>query len=474
LFTILDFLFGLIGKVLVWLAKMLAKLLWRMVVIAVCHPRTSATIAITSALVTHLGWEYLAGAAVVLITAASTWRAVHPRSYEAVAGSLLRTWWRRWWGYRRVWVKVCTRCALAIEDGEQVLLPKLRKVTTTPYWDRLTVRGQIGQELRDFRDVSERLRTAFGAQRAAVREIAPGVYGLDFMRRDPLRETVAATPIPKTVDEIDFRRVPVGRDEFGDVFAVSLLGGHTSLAGSTGAGKAGLQWNVWRYLAPAIVAGLVRPVGIDPKGKELRQARSMFAKGDYVGADPEAVVELLARLVEEMNAANEREGAAGERDFEPRPGRPLTLINIDELAPLLRYWPRSIRSKIDDLLGLLLTQGRAAGFIVIGNIQEPTKDTFTIRDLFTRRLGLRLPTESHTDAALIEDAVEYGAACHQISESTPGVFYSLQDGARSVTRARFGYVEDHHIAELVTYLEHHRNVIDLDTRRGFAADGKAA
>ena len=473
MFTILDFLFGLIGKTLVWLATMLSKLLWRFVVIAVCHPRTSAAIVITAAAVTHVGWEALAGAAVVLITAASTWRAVHPASYNATAGTLLRNWWRRWWAYRRVWVKVCTRCALAVEVDNETHLPKLLKVATTQYWDRLTVRAQIGQELRDFRDASERLRTAFGAQRATVREIAPRVYGMDFMRRDPLLETVPATAIPKTVEEIDFRKVPVGRDEFGNVYTVSLLGGHTSLAGSTGAGKAGLQWNVWRYLAPAIVAGLVRPVGIDPKGKELRQALPMFAKGDYVGADPDAVVELLARLVEEMNAANEREGAAGERDFEPRPGRPLTLIDIDELAPLLRYWARSIRSKIDDLLGLLLTQGRAAGFIVIGNIQEPTKDTFTIRDLFTRRLGLRLPTESHTDSALIEDAVEYGAACHQISESTPGVFFSLQDGARSVTRARFGFVEDRHIAEVVSYIEAHRNVIDLDSRRSDTA-GKAA
>ncbi|WP_433308090.1 hypothetical protein ACQP2F_46495 (plasmid) [Actinoplanes sp. CA-030573] len=473
MFTILDFLFGLIGKALVWLAKMLTKLLWRFLVIAVCHPRTTAAIAITTAIVTHVGWEVLATAAVVVITAASTWRAAHPASYNASAGMLLRTWWRRWWAYRRVWVKVCTRCALAIEENDKVLLPKLVKVATTPYWDRLTVRGQIGQELRDFRDVSERLRTAFGAKRAAVRELRPRVYRLDFMRRDPLVETVPATPIPKTVEEIDFRRVPVGRDEFGDPYTVSLLGGHTSLAGSTGAGKAGLQWNVWRYLAPAIVAGWVRPVGIDPKGKELRQMLPVFAKGDYAGADPDDVVELLTRLVAEMNETNEREGAAGERDFKPGPGRPLTLIDIDELAPLLRYWSRSIRAKIEDLLGLLLTQGRAAGFIVIGNIQEPTKDTFTIRDLFTRRLALRLPTESHTDAALIEDAVEYGAACHQISETTPGVLFSLQDGASTTIRARLGFVEDHHIAEFVTYVQSHRNVIDLDTRRA-GAEGKAA
>jgi S-DNA-T family DNA segregation ATPase FtsK/SpoIIIE len=473
MFTILDFLFSLTGKALVWLTKMLARLLWRLLVIAVCHPRTTATIAITATLVTHVGWQVLAGAAVAVTTAASTWKAIHPTSYQATAGTVLRTWWRRWWAYRRTWVKVCTRCALAIETDNKVHLPKLLKVATTPYWDRLTIKAQIGQELRDFRDCGERLRTAFRAERVNVREIKPMVFGLDFMRRDPFRAgTVPATPIPASVAAVDFRRIPIGIDEFGQSFTVSLLGGTLCASGSIGAGKAGVEWNILRGIAPAIAAGLVRPIGIDPKIKELRQAHpTVFAEGDYA-TGPEDTVELLQRVVADMQRDNERDGQLGERDFEPRPGRPLTVIYVDEGAPLVRYWPRTIRSKIDDLLGLILTQGRAAGYTVVFLIQEPTKDTFTLRDLFTRRLALRLPTESHTDAALIEDAVDYGALCHQISEDTPGVLFSLQDGARTTVRARLGYVENHHIAELVAYVEASRNVVDLDSRR--PATGKAA
>lgn len=472
MWTVLDWLFSLIGKALVWLVKMLTKLLWRFVVLAVCHPRTTAAIAITTAVVTHVGWEILAAAAVAVLTAASTWKAVHPASYHATAGAVLRTWWRRWWGYRRVWVKVCTRCALAIEEGDQLHLPKLVKVATTPYWDRLTVRGQIGQELRDFRDGSERLRTAFGAERVNVREIKPRLYGLDFMRQDPFRDgSVPATAIPASLEAVAFRRVPIGMDEFGQPFTVSLLGGTLCASGSIGAGKAGVEWNLMRGIAPAMRAGLVRSVFIDPKIKELRQGLPLVAEDDYASG-PEETVALLERLVEDMKRDNQRDGEQGERDFEPRPGRPLTVIYVDEGAPLVRYWPRSIRAKIDDLLGLILTQGRAAGYTVVFLIQEPTKDTFTLRDLFTRRLALRLPTESHTDAALIEDAVEYGALCHQISESTPGVLFSLQDGARSTVRARLGYVENHHVRELVEYVTSGQNVIDLDAHRDTA--GKAA
>jgi len=282
---------------------------------------------------------------------------------------------------------------------------------------------------------------------------------------------VPATPIPASLEAVDFRRIPIGMDEFGQPFTVSLLGGTLCASGSIGAGKAGVEWNIMRGIAPAMRAGLVRNIGIDPKIKELMQGRALFAEGDYA-TGPEDTVALLERVVADMQRHNQRDGEQGERDFEPRQGRPLTVVWVDEGAPLVRYWPRSIRSKIDDLLGLILTQGRAAGYTVVFLIQEPTKDTFTLRDLFTRRLALRLPTESHTDAALIEDAVEYGALCHQISESTPGVLFSLQDGARSTVRARLGYVENHHVRELVEYVTSGQNVIDLGARRDAA--GKVA
>ncbi|MEV4278686.1 hypothetical protein [Actinoplanes xinjiangensis] len=471
--TVSSVLFGAIGKILWWLVTQLTRLLWRLLVLAVCHPRTTAALAIMSTLVLYVGWVAIVTVAGVLLVSASTWRAAHEASYERVIGRWVRTWWRRWWAYRRQWITVFTRCQLGVQDGDDVHLPKLREVYTTRYWDRLIIKPAVGQELRDFEDATERLRTAFGALRATVREISPDVYRLDFMRCDPLREIVPATSIPASVEAVDFRRIPIGVDEFGDPYTVSLLGGTLCASGSIGAGKAGVEWNILRYLAPATAAGLVRNVGIDPKIKELRPGRpTIFAEGDYA-TGPDDTVALLERLVADMKRDAERDG--DERDFYPRPGRPLTVLYVDEGAPLTRYWPRQIRSRIDDLLGLLLTQGRAVGYTVVFLIQEPTKDTFTLRDLFTRRLAMRLPTESHTDAALIEDAVKYGATCHQISESTPGVLFSLEDGARSVVRARLGYVRNEDIRELTDYIESARNVIPLDSRRtGHGADEMAA
>ncbi|WP_433501828.1 FtsK/SpoIIIE domain-containing protein (plasmid) [Sphaerimonospora sp. CA-214678] len=471
----LNFLFSAIGKLLTWLAKQLARLIAWLVVQAVLHPRTSTMAGTTAASVAVLGWQLcltIAGAAFVGL---STWKAAHPETFGKTVETWARSWWHRWWIYRRLWREVFTRCDLTVQAGTEVYVPKLKRVRSTPYWDHLVVEMPIGQSVKRYQqeEAADALRLGFKGERLVVKGVKPRLLELSLMRRDPLVEAVPATALPASVEAIDWRRIPVGIDEFGKPYTISLLGGHTAISGSTGAGKAGLEWNILRGIAPAITAGLVRLVGIDPKAKELRRARALFGPDDYAVTD-EDVLKLLERLVQEMNEANERDGAAGERDFRPGKGRPLTLVLLDEMAPLFKYWPRRIRDKIEDALGLLLTQGRAVGFIVVGAIQEPTKDVFQLRDLFTRRIALRLPTESHTEAALVENAVDYGALCHQISETTPGVLYSLQDGARSTVRARLGHVRDADIDELIAYVETSAKVVELDTWGGNARGAEIA
>lgn len=464
-----NFLFAAVGKLLVWLTRQLVRLIAWLAVQAVLHPRTTATVGVVTSSVAMLGWRLCVALLGTSIAMLSAWRAIHPVSFGRTAETWMRTWWRKWWVYRRTWTEVFTRCNLAVQVDSEVYLPRLKGVRSTPWWDHVIIEMQTGQSFEAFEGRSDELRVAFKGERIVLRELRPRLLEMALMRRDPLLEIVPPAPIPASVEAIDWWRVPVGRDEFGHPFTVSVLGGHTCISGSTGGGKAGLIWNTLRGIAPAIRAGLVRPVGVDPKAKELRRARALFASEDYAVTDVE-VLGLLERLVREMGEAAKRDGVLGERDFYPREGRPLTLILLDEMAPLFKYWKRSVRDKIEDALGLLLTQGRAVGFVVMGAIQEPTKDTFRLRDLFTRRIALRLPTESHTEAALIEHAVDYGAACHRISESTPGVAFSLQDGSRSIVRARLGYVRDVDIDELVTYVSSARTVVPVGDQAADAVD----
>lgn len=470
----LNWMFSVVGRILVWLARQLARLIAWLTVQAVLHPRSTAATAAATTSVVYLGWQLCAALVGGAFVSLSVWKAAHPASFGSTVATWTRTWWHKWWVYRRQWSLVFTRCDLIVQSGGEILVPKLKSVRSTPWWDHLTVEMPIGQSPKRYEheETADALRLAFKAERLVLKRLKPRLVELALMRRDPLVQIVPATAIPASVEAIDWHRIPVGIDEFGQPYTVSLLGGHTACAGSTGGGKAGLGWNVLRAVAPAIVAGLVRPVGFDPKLMELSQGLSLFAPGDYIGlgtAETEsdlakATLDKLQKLVEEMLAAKKAAGEAGLRDFRPTKERPLRLILIDELAPLLSIWPRSIRDKIEDALRLLLTQGRAVGFIVLGAIQEPTKDVFGLRDLFTRRLALRLPTESHTEAALVEKAVDYGALCHEIPETLPGVLYSLQDGARSTVRARLGYVTADDIAELVAYVENASKVVELTGR----------
>ena len=463
-----DFLFSLLGKIVWWALKSV----WFGAVYAVRHPRSSVSLGVLGGAVLLVGWETVVALVGLLTVAGSTWKAAHVDSWDRFVGDFLRTWMRRWFTYRRVWERVMRRCGLVVEVDDETHYPQVRKISTTRYWDRLTLQLEVGQEVADFAQAAEKLRHAFGGERIAVKEVKPRGVEVAIMRRDPfLTEVVGAAAMPATTEEIDFTALRVGLTEHLQPFTLSVVGGHLGVSGTSGSGKAGVEWNILRALAPAIADGWVRPVFIDPKGRELRQGRALLVDQDADYASTEdKVLELLQRLATELEEVNERDGEAGERDFEPSAERPLVLICIDELAPLLAYWTRSKRDKIEAALGILLTQGRAAGYIVVGCIQEPTKDVFKQRDLFQRKVGLRLPTEAHTDAAIADHAVDRGAQCHHIPESLPGVLFALADGEKAATRARLGHVTDTDIRELVEFVQRRREAARFEARRAAATE----
>jgi S-DNA-T family DNA segregation ATPase FtsK/SpoIIIE len=457
-----------------WALRVLSWLTVKLGHAAITHPRTTVAVATLGAGVLALGWLPVVLMAALIVLVAGVWNEHQGASFERCVGRFLRTWATRWWNYRRVWTKVMSQCGLSVLTGadKEEHAPELSAVSTSPYWDSLDVRMVIGQELEDYQKAAQKLRHAFRCERSRVSEIKPGRVRIALMRRDPLRENVPATPIPLSTSDVDFHSLRIGVTEHLEPLCVSVLGAHTANSGSPGAGKAALQWNILRALAPAIADGSVRPIFIDPKHMELRQALRLVHPDDYA-ASKEDVVALLQRLTEEMMETCRAKGLAGDRDHVPTPNDPLRLIIIDELAPLLAYWDRRTRDRCEEMLGLILAMGRASGYIVIGNIQEPTKDVFKVRDLFGRRFGMRLPTVSFTNAALADDAEERGAVCHHIPESMPGTLYALKEGDGEAIRARLGYVTDEDIAELVGFVELRRTVPHIDIHHD-EDEGRAA
>jgi S-DNA-T family DNA segregation ATPase FtsK/SpoIIIE len=107
-----------------------------------------------------------------------------------------------------------------------------------------------------------------------------------------------------------------------------------------------------------------------------------------------------------------------------------------------------MKAEIEQLLGLILSQGRAVGVVVIACVQDPSKEVLSLRQLFPVRVGLRLSEASQVGMVLGPGARERGALCDQISDRLPGVGYVAEDGQTELKRVRAFYVDDAAIAAL--------------------------
>jgi hypothetical protein len=147
------------------------------------------------------------------------------------------------------------------------------------------------------------LASARAVTRCQVRELTPNVVSIDFQRRNLLADPVACLDLAALADvegtSVDLRRVFSGRTEYGHDWHVPMVGGHTLVAGSTGAGKNSAMWCPLVSIAPAIRDGLVRVSGIDPKGMELAYGRRIFHRYAVTGTD---ALTVLDNLVAAMNA----------------------------------------------------------------------------------------------------------------------------------------------------------------------------
>ena len=91
---------------------------------------------------------------------------------------------------------------------------------------------------------------------------------------------------------------------------------------------------------------------------------------------------------------------------------PINLLIVDELGALLAYGDYARENRRN--LAVVGSQGRSSGHHMVGFVQEPTKDTVPVRDLFTVRVCLRLTAAGQVDGVLGEDARLRGALADEI------------------------------------------------------------
>jgi S-DNA-T family DNA segregation ATPase FtsK/SpoIIIE len=353
----------------------------------------------------------------------------------------------RWSRYLSRWDKVCTACGLTTKLGEREVVPALHGIRIGEHSDILDASVVTGRSIINWRKQADALAAAFKADRITITATAPGEIRITVMRGDVLAEPVALL-LPEPGATANLSTIPVGVTENHAVWWLPILGHHILVAGATGAGKGSGLWSLIAALAPDIKTGRVRLCVIDPKGgMELGAGESTFSffSHDATGT----TLELLRALVNLMHERADRL-RGHTRLHTPTKTDPLFVIVIDEIAALTAYvTDRQARVEIEQLLGLLLSQGRAVGISVVGAIQDPSKDALPLRQLFTARIGLRMTEASQTAMVLGQAARDAGAECDLIPDSTPGVGYAIVDGTAHPTRVRAFYVTDADIAYLV-------------------------
>jgi DNA segregation ATPase FtsK/SpoIIIE, S-DNA-T family len=436
--------------------------------------RTSLAVVALGAWWHWWGWASLALTIGIVAVLLAGWCLVDLASFDAWAGRRLRAWWQRWTLYAPKLPGWLHACGLTIKydvppavvslnpvgpktfhrhrRSAAVQYPKVLGVRCGGSWDEVRVRLVPGQKPEDFDEAARALASARGVARCQVRELTSNVVSIDFQRRNLLTDPVSCPELAGVASVhsgvVDLRRVWSGRTEYGQDWHVPLAGGHTLVAGSTGAGKNSVMWCPLVSIAAVIRDGLVRVSGIDPKGMELAYGRRIFTRYAVTGTEALAVLDDLVTAMD----SRKREFAGWVRSVPISPEHPLELLEFDEIGALTKYTDRKTRDAITERVALLTTQGRALGFTVRGYVQEPTKDTVPVRELFPRRICLRVAAKSHVGMVLGEQAYERGAWANRITEAEAGVGYVFGEGIREPLRVRAGWVPDETIKQLETFI----------------------
>ena len=436
--------------ILVALAKGLGVLAWWSVLFPMISIPTLASVWVGLRYGPVFGLVLAAVSGLALVA----WSQLWPASFQQWVTQRIRIRWRTWWVYRHRWTAICTLHGLTAKLDERTLVPALRSVTIGATSDVVVVRILTGQSVADWQNRSAALAEALRARRVTIRSIRPGAISITAHHGDAL-----ATPIrlrrPTTQTMVNSAGVGVGATETGRWWHLPVLGQHILVAGATGSGKGSVLWSIIAGLAPGVRAGWVRLLVIDPKGgMEFGRGQTLFTGFAYDNGDN--TLGLLRAVTTVMQQRAQR--LRGQtRLHTPTAAEPLIVLIVDEIASLTAYiGDRKIRAEVEQLLGLLLSQGRAVGVSVIAAVQDPSKDVLPIRQLFSIRVGLRMTESTQTTMVLGAAAREAGAVCDHIPTSTPGVAYVCEDGDAEPVRVRAFHVTDADIDYLATQFAPHQ------------------
>lgn len=283
--------------------------------------------------------------------------------------------------------------------GPTIVTPSLVNVDTTGGRLVLVVKLLPGQLPEHIAAVADQLAPGLGAHRVRIEPRGLHWVRIELLAADPLQVDVAT---PTDQADHDFAtvqtvRVLIAQDEAREQIAMTWVEApHVCVQGATRSGK-----SVWCYSVLAQLAGLpdVLIAGSDPSGLLLGRPFVGTRHHDWQATgsgDVLAHLELLRRLVAEMD---QRIAALPDRaDKWERftPSRPLVLVVLEEFAGLLRLastlpTPRGeakIRDQLLALYGRLVSEGHKAGFRLLVITQRA--DATVIGGFERGQLGIKI------------------------------------------------------------------------------------
>jgi S-DNA-T family DNA segregation ATPase FtsK/SpoIIIE len=324
--------------------------------------------------------------------------------------------------------------------GPTVVTPRLVNVDASGPHLALIVRLLPGQLPEHFTAVADQLAPALGAR--MVRIVPRGLHWIrvELLHEDPLDAPVV-TPDTTFGHSVVDQPILIARDEADMPLAMSWVNApHTVVQGRTRSGK-----SVWCYSVLGQLAGLrdVRITGSDPSGLLLGRPYDGTEHRDWqaVGTrDVAAHVEILARLVEEMDRRIEGLPPRVDKLTSFSIEQPLMVVVLEEFPGLVRLasalpTPRGetkARDQLHQMYGRLVCEGHKAGLRLL--VVSQRADAGVLGGAGERgQLGLKLSFAVDDPAALPmlhgEDA---RALMNQHRYAPPGV--ALLDTPTTPTR----------------------------------------
>ncbi|MHB8189743.1 MAG: FtsK/SpoIIIE domain-containing protein [Ferrimicrobium sp.] len=325
--------------------------------------------------------------------------------------------------------------------------PRVIKALRVPSGVRLTLSLQSGTAFQELEHLCPYLATHFGVRdvRVSVDRADASRVELTICSKDPFEDG----PIPwpgvtgETVSAWD--PISVGVDQDGNEVKLSLIERNLLIGGEPGSGKSVMLNVLIAYLARCSDVKLYL---FDAKFVELRNW-SQIASG-FVGPNIDDAIAQLQRLRSVMEERYRFLDQQHARKLHRNHGLDLIVVVIDELPFYVANPDKSRAREFSDLLGDLITRGRAAGIIFVAAAQKPSADMLpsSIRDLINLRLAFRCSTKEASDTILGGGWASAGFSAATIGINNRGVGWLLgESGQPELIRGCF--IDDATMAQLV-------------------------